>query len=86
MITDTILTWILGLGDWLVGLMPDGPNIDFGGIAQGWSMLADLNFFLPIAELTSAVLVVLALGPAFVVATLLQWFLVSVLRGGSAKA
>ena len=85
MITDGLLGILFGAVNWLLNLFPDA-DLDLAGISQAWTYLADLNFFLPIMETTAAVAAVIALGPAFAVATLAQWLLVSVIRGGGGKA
>ena len=84
MITDFFLDLFSSGAETVVGKLPEATtNPDVSGLGT-W--LADINYFLPLGEVASAVLTVIALGPAFVVATLANWLVIGVLRGGSPRA
>ena len=85
MVTANLFGFILGFGQWLIDFLPASvPNFpDIGGLV---SRLAAINYFLPLSELFSAVLAVIALTPAFITTTVLTWLGVGVIRGGSPRA
>lgn len=85
MVIDAILTWwfdlvesmILGFGS--VDDPTSALNFDL-------SMIDDMNFFLPISEMFGVFVAFVALGGPFIGTSLIIWFVVGILRGGSTKA
>lgn len=82
MITDFLLDLLDGLVNFFLDGLPADPFPT--GFTLGW--IADMNYFLPIAEMWGLFIVFFALGGPFVASSLIIWFVVGVLRGGSAKA
>jgi hypothetical protein len=82
MITDFFLTMFENLSNFFLDGLPDDPFP--AGFTLGW--IADINYFLPVAEMFGLFIVFFALGGPFVASSLIIWFVVGVLRGGSAKA
>jgi hypothetical protein len=84
-ITDSVVSWLAGFASWIGTTFPYSPmSIPDVGMIAGY--LGDLNYFLPIAEVMSAVLAVTMVGPFFLATTLLTWLAVGVVRGGNARA
>lgn len=82
MITDFILDWFFGLQEWALSGLPDDPFPQ--GFTLGW--IADMNYFLPVSEMFGLFVIFFALGGPFVASSLIIWFVVGVLRGGSPKS
>ena len=68
----------------LVGYLP---THDLDGLAEAaaaaWTHLDDLNYFLPIVEVILLVFAAYALGPAFLLASLVFWISIGIIRAGS---
>lgn len=83
MVTDAILDWFFDLIESMVSGLPSGDSpmntFDF-------SMINDMNYFLPISDMFGLFLVFFALGGPFLASSLIIWFFVGILRGGSTKA
>lgn len=83
MILDWILDWWFDLIEGMVSSFPEADNpMD----TFNFSMITDMNYFLPIHEMFSLFVVFFALGGPFLATSLIVWFFVGVLRGGQAKA
>lgn len=85
MITDALLSFVLGLLDFLAGLFPE---VDFDPVEllmDALSHLADLNYYLPISEMVAVFVTFLLVVPVLAGTTLLVWG-VSFLRGANARA
>lgn len=86
MLFEQFFEWMSGLITPLIEGIPDWDlAIDPAAIAEGWSKVADLNFFLPIAEVTALVMAAYAFGPAALALSVSFWLLIGVLRGGQSK-
>ena len=84
MITDLLLDLIEGLVGWIATLLP--VDTVFGSQNMGFQIFNNVNYFFPLAELSSVVLGVIALGLPMAGVSLILWLLVSVIRGGGAKS
>lgn len=84
MITDGIMDWWFGLAGWMVSLFPT--NDELPADVFNFSMLHEINYFLPASELINLLRIMLALAAPFVTSSMVIWFLVGVLRGGATKA
>lgn len=82
MITDFFLTMLENLSNFFLDGLPDDPFPQ--GFTLGW--IADINYFLPVSEMFGLFVVFFALGGPFVGSSLIIWWVVGVLRGGSTKA
>jgi hypothetical protein len=86
-IIDWLLNAVQAVLVWLSGLFPGGTPWTTGP-DQGWDAalnhLADLNYFLPIAEVFAFTLGCFLVFPALAGISLLVW-LVAIIRGGSAR-
>lgn len=86
MIIDLLLGLLDGLVMAFLSLLPDsGPGSDAtSGLAGVLGNLTAMNYFLPVAEVTTAVVGALLVFPAFMGVSLTVW-LVALIRGGSAR-
>lgn len=84
MITDFLLDLLDGLIAWVAGMLPTDPVPASENL--GFQIFSGANYFFPVAELAAVLLGVMALGLPMAGVSLLIWFLVGVVRGGSAKA
>jgi hypothetical protein len=66
----------------VVTLLPHNPFPQ--GFTLGW--IADMNYFLPLSEMFGLFIVFFALGGPFLASSLIIWWVVGVVRGGSTKA
>jgi hypothetical protein len=82
-VTDAILNWFFDLIESMVSGLPgtDSPMSTFN-----FSMINDMNYFLPISEMFGLFIIFFALGGPFIASSLIIWFFVGILRGGSTKA
>lgn len=84
MITDFLLDLLEGIVTWFAGLLPVDDSVSGEGL--GFQVFAGANYFFPLAELSSVVLGILALGLPLGGVSLIIWLVVGVIRGGQAKA
>lgn len=83
MVTDAILDWFFDLVEWLISGIPD---LDLPRNVLDFSWIADINYFLPISEMYSLFLSFFLLGGPMAATSIIIWFVVGVLRGGSPKS
>jgi hypothetical protein len=83
-ITDFLLDLLEGLVTWLSSLLPT--DTVFGPENLGFQIFSGANYFFPLAELSTVVLGVIALGLPMAGVSLVIWLLVGVVRGGGAKS
>lgn len=83
MIVDALLDLLESLVSWFAGMLPSDSSL---GDGIGFSIFSGANYFFPLAELSTVVLGVMALGLPLGGVSLIIWLLVGVVRGGSAKA
>jgi hypothetical protein len=85
MVTDSVLDWFFGLWNWMFGqassLTAGMPRslVDF-------TFMGDMNYFLPVSEMFALFSAFFLLGGPMMGFSLIVWFLVGVLRGGSPKS
>lgn len=82
MITDFLLDLFFGMANGALDTLPADPFPQ--GFNLGW--IADINYFLPVAEMFGLFIIFFALGGPFIASSLIIWAVVGVLRGGSTKA
>lgn len=85
MIVDALIRWFTSVVTTVLNWFPTD-TVDYASISASWGFLTDLNYFLPIGETVLFVAAILAIGPAFLTATILTWLTVGVARGGSSHA
>lgn len=83
MVTDAVLDWFFDLVDWLISGMPD---LELPKNIMDLSWIRDINYFLPISEMYALFAAFFLLGGPMAATSLIIWFLVGVLRGGSPKS
>ena len=84
MITDFLLDLLESLVNWFAGMLPVDNTVNGEGL--GFQIFSGANYFFPLAELSSVVLGILALGLPLGGVSLIIWLVVGVIRGGQAKA
>lgn len=86
MIVDALVDFVVWVLTPITGALPQmGLPWDTTALDAAWSHLFDLNYFLPIAEVTGAVFAAYALGPAALASSIVLWIVVGVFRGGQAS-
>lgn len=83
MITDALLDMLESLVNWVAGILP---NDDVFGNGLGFQIFSGANYFFPLAELSTLIFGVIALGLPLALVSLVIWILVGIVRGGGAKA
>jgi hypothetical protein len=83
MVTDAIIQWLMGLGNWFVDLIPSDASLP---ATLDFSNFGAMDYFLPVTEMFNTFLAFFVLGGPFAVTSLLIWVVVGVLRGGATKA
>lgn len=84
MITDFLLDLLEALVNWFSSLLPT--DTVFGSENLGFQIFSGANYFFPLAELSSVVLGIIALGLPMAGVSLVIWLVVGVIRGGGSKA
>jgi hypothetical protein len=82
-ITDALLDLLESLMSWVAGSLPSD---DLVGGDLGFQIFSGANYFFPLAELSTLIFGVIALGLPLGLVSLVLWLLVGVVRGGSPKA
>lgn len=83
MVTDAVLDWWFDLVEWLLNLIPAST---LPATVVDFSWISDMNYFIPINEMFQVFLGFWLLGGPLAGTSLIIWFLVGVLRGGSSRA
>jgi hypothetical protein len=84
MITDALLDLLDGLLTWVAGLLPTDNVV--GSDNLGFQIFSSANYFIPLAELSTVVLGIFALGLPLAGVSVMVWLLVGVVRGGNPRA
>lgn len=83
MVTDGILNWLFGLVEWMISGIP---TLNLPRNVLDFSWISDINYFLPISEMYTLFTAFFLLGGPMAATSLIIWFVVGVLRGGSPKS
>jgi len=78
MIVDLLLTPLIAVVEWMVGLLPSGEHLDLPAMDSFTALIAKVNSVLPIAPVIQVAVVVLGALVVFVLvrAALLVWNLI----------
>lgn len=84
MIADFFWNIIHGLLDTVIDQMPEDNPLSTSQV--DWSMLAAINYFLPLSEMAGLLGSFMLLAIPFGLVTLALWLVIGVVRGGAVKA
>lgn len=82
MIIEWLLDAVESVLTWLAGLLPSSTFNPADSLRSAWSVLTDVNYFFPVAELTALIGGFLMLGAGWAVVTLCIWVWAQI-RGSS---
>lgn len=81
-----IVEWLLDALEaalvWIGGLLPASSFNPAASLGSAWGVLADVNYFFPVAELTALIAGFLLLGVGWAAVTLIIWIWAQI-RGSS---